>query len=425
MKNSPRLLNVTPKANVIIVDEKISPDENEKNEIFSEMSSCGGFIPYLRKLHKNQGNNVTSGLPYPNTISVVDPMIMKATLQVGDRPIELFKFLEPFLGNDNLQIHDSKRAVEFRKVVGSCLGHDVIVAKYPTLRNLALEFIERWEKVVMNDKNSIIKMQEECLEFSLRATLNVIVSSNEENLDVKTYKKSYDDVLSGLFDKQFENDPHTGKPFTDAAITHYMCGYTMAGYHTTGTAIPYTIFAITQNHDVQVKLQEEIDKTLGGRLPTFDDLSNMEYLTQVVKESLRVYAPASFVARLLKSETILPAMDESKDLRLKANTTILYPIPLYHEDPKFFTQPEKFDPTRFSPDKIKNIEPNTYCPFGFGSRICPAERYALMDIKMVICLILQKFNVKLAMKLEDFVIEERFANMAKNDVLIKLELRSK
>jgi hypothetical protein len=54
----------------------------------------------------------------------------------------------------------------------------VIVAKYPTLRNLALEFIKRWEKVVMNDKNSIIKMQEECLEFSLRATLNVIVRYN-------------------------------------------------------------------------------------------------------------------------------------------------------------------------------------------------------------------------------------------------------
>lgn len=55
----------------------------------------------------------------------------------------------------------------------------VIVVKYPTLRNLALEFIERWEKVVMNDKNSIIKMQEECLEFSLRATLNVIVRYND------------------------------------------------------------------------------------------------------------------------------------------------------------------------------------------------------------------------------------------------------
>jgi cytochrome P450 len=51
---------------------------------------------------------------------------------------------------------------------------------------------------------------------------------------------------------------------------HYMCGYTMAGYHTIGVAIPYAFFALSQNPDVQVKLQEEIDKTLGGRLPTPD-----------------------------------------------------------------------------------------------------------------------------------------------------------
>jgi cytochrome P450 len=153
------------------------------------------------------------------------------------------------------------------------------------------------------------------------------------------------------------------------------------------------------------------------------DLSNMEYLTQVVKESLRVHSAGSFVARLLKSETILPTMIESKDLRLPEDTTILYPLPLYFENPKFFPQPKKFDPTRFSSDNIKNIDPNAYCPFGFGVRKCPAERYALMDIKMVVCLVLQKFNVKLGMKPEDLVVEERFANLAKNDVLIKLELR--
>lgn len=150
----------------------------------------------------------------------------------------------------------------------------------------------------------------------------------------------------------------------------------------------------------------------------------MEYLTQVVKESLRAHPSGSFFARLIKSETILPTMDESKPLRIQANTTILYPVPLYHENPKFFPQPEKFDPTRFSPDRIKSIEPNTFCPFGFGVRICPAERFSLTDIKMMVCLTLQKFNVKLAMKPEDLVKEERFATMAKNDVLINLELRS-
>lgn len=53
-----------------------------------------------------------------------------------------------------------------------------------------------------------------------------------------------------------------------------MSGYIMAGYHTVGTAIPYALFALSQNHDVQVKLQEEIDKTLGDRLPTFDGMNN-------------------------------------------------------------------------------------------------------------------------------------------------------
>ncbi|GBB95891.1 hypothetical protein RclHR1_02640005 [Rhizophagus clarus] len=473
-RNSAYLLDVTPKETVITVEKEFSTNEND---VFPEISSCGGFIPYLRKLHEDQGDLVSSKLPYPNTISVVDPMIMKATLQIGDRPINLFKFLEPFLGNDNLQIHDSKRAAKFRKLVGSSFGHDVLVAKYPILRDIVVEFIEKWENMVMKDKNTVFKMQEQCLEFSLRTTLNVVISIDEKNLDVNTYKKSYDAVLIGLFDKQFgkldtlreeefqeginfmksltcklidqrrkelnktnsegetkvkdlfdilvsENDPHTGKPFTDEAITNYISGYIMAGYHTTGVAIPYTLFALSQNHDVQVKLHEEIDKTLEGRLPTFDDLSNMEYLTQVVKESLRVHPPGSFFARLLKSETILPTMSESKDLRIQADTTILYPIPLYHENPKFFPQPEKFDPTRFSQDKIKDIEPNTYCPFGSGARICPAERFSLMDIKMVVCLILQKFNVELAMKPEDLIKEERFANMPKNDVLIKLELRS-
>jgi len=465
-----RLLNVTPKE---IVNKEISLSEKK---IFAEMSSCGGFIPYLRKLHENQGNHVTTNLPYPNTISVVDPMIMKATLQIGDRPVNLFKFLEPFLGNDNLQIHDSKRAANFRKLIGPSLGHDVISSKFPTIRNIALEFIERWEKLVMNDKNSVIRMQDECLEFSLRATLSTIININEKDLDVKSYRKSYDAVLSGIFDKQFGNldtlreeefqesinfmkswtcklteqrrnelkanneeknktkdlfdiliseiDPHTGKPFTDAAILHYMSGFIMAGYHTTGTAIPYALFALSQNRDVQVKVQEEIDKILGDRLPTLDDISQMEYLTQVVKESSRVHPSGSFVARLLKSETTLPKTGEFKEFKVQADTTVLYPIPLYHENPKFFPQPEKFDPTRFSPDKIKNIGPNTFCPFGFGARICPAERFAMVEIKMVICLILQKFNMKLAMKPEDLVKEERFVSMAKNDVLINLELRS-
>ncbi|RIA86249.1 cytochrome P450 [Glomus cerebriforme] len=482
-KNTASLSKVAPKQTIIIHEKNVTntitgENSSTKDDENFDIASCGGFIPYLRRLHANQGAHVLSPkLPYPNTISVVDPITVKAILSIGDRPVDLFKFLEPFLGEDNLQIFDADRAASFRKLVGPALGHDVIVTKYPSMRDIGVEFIERWEKLVMNDKDSVIKMQDECLEFSLRVVLNAVISIDEStNLDAKSYKKFYDIALSALFDKQSglldtsreeefqqavnylksftvklinqrkeklllindaektrvkdlfdilltENDPYTEKPFTDEAIISRISGYIMAGYHTTGVAIPYTLLALSQNYDVQIKLQEEIDQTLEGHLPSLNDLSKMEYLTQVVKESLRVHPPGSFCARLLKSETALPTMVESKNLTVQANTSILYPIPLYHENPNFHSQPEKFDPTRFSPDKIKDIKPNTYCPFGFGARICPGDRIAMVDMKMLVCLILQKFNVELAMKLEDIVKEERFVVMAKNDVLIKLVSR--
>ncbi|CAG8645211.1 8787_t:CDS:2, partial [Funneliformis mosseae] len=79
-----------------------------------------------------------------------------------------------------------------------------IVAKYKNIRDIGIEFIQKWEKLVKNNKGHVFKMQEECLEFSLRATLSVILSTDRpEDLDVSAYKKSYDIVLSGLYDKQF------------------------------------------------------------------------------------------------------------------------------------------------------------------------------------------------------------------------------
>ena len=122
-------LKVVPKQTIIIHKESTTtitteakPDIDEKENL--DISSYGGFIPYLRKLHSDQGVYVSSKLPYPNNVSVVDPMIIQATLSIGDRPDYLFKFLEPFLGEDNLQIFDADRADKFRRLVRSALGHD-------------------------------------------------------------------------------------------------------------------------------------------------------------------------------------------------------------------------------------------------------------------------------------------------------------
>ncbi|CAJ0845503.1 5616_t:CDS:2 [Entrophospora sp. SA101] len=312
--------------------------------------SSSGLIPYLHKLHSTQGCVVKSGGPlFGNTISVTDPLIIKSTLSIGDRPNFLFKFLEPMFGQDNLQIFEADRAAKFCSLFDKQIG--MLEAPHE-------------EEV----QNSINYLQE---------TLRNLISIRKDHV------------------------------------------FVVAGYHSIGIAISWTIFELTQNLVIQKKHQEEIDQALKCHLPTFEDLSKMDYLTQVVKESLRVHPSGAFCSHFLKSD-----MNIDNSLLLKSNTTILYPIPLLHENPNFFENSLEFKPSRFA-TTTNTIKPSTYCPFGFGARICPAERLALLDVKMMICLIFQKFNVELAMNLNDVQKEEKFAIMAKNDILVKLTLRNK
>src|SRR6185436_2471053 len=123
--------------------------------------------------------------------------------------------------------------------------------------------------------------------------------------------------------------------------------------------------------------------------------------------------------RLFKSSKSFK-LSSGKELIITPGTTILYPILLYHENPEYFDDPLIFNPSRFSPENDKKTKPNAWCPFGFGTRICPADKISIMDAKMLISLILQKFTVELAMKVEDVIKEERFVNSSKNDILVKL-----
>jgi len=88
------------------------------------LKQAGGFIPYIKKLHSEQGAIASHGLPMPNTISCIDTAVMKATLSCGNRPKELFAFLADLLGHDNLQIYEQGRAARFRKSVGAAFGQE-------------------------------------------------------------------------------------------------------------------------------------------------------------------------------------------------------------------------------------------------------------------------------------------------------------
>lgn len=172
----------------------------------------------------------------------------------------------------------------------------------------------------------------------------------------------------------------------------------VAGSDSTATFMCFLAHEIAVNSEVQIKLWEEIDQSLkitNGR-PMYDVIMNLKYLDAVINETLRLYPLTSFVDRYCsKSLELPPAIPGGKSFTLKPGTSVWFLPYSMHRDPKYFPNPDKFDPNRFIDE---NIDPLVYFPFGIGPRICIGNRYALMICKVVFFHLLARCELKICSK---------------------------
>jgi cytochrome P450 family 9 len=89
---------------------------------------------------------------------------------------------------------------------------------------------------------------------------------------------------------------------------------------------------------------------------------------------------------------------DDKKFTFEKGTSFYVPITAYHHDPKYFSDPEKFDPERFSEENKSKIDPDTYLPFGIGPRNCIGSRFALMEVKTIFYYLLHNFSFKVTAK---------------------------
>ncbi len=144
----------------------------------------------------------------------------------------------------------------------------------------------------------------------------------------------------------------------------------MAGFTGVSTAFCYLCYELSLNPDIQERLYEEIKDTknqLNDTHVTFEVLQKMKYLDMVVSEVLRKWPPAPQMDRMVTKQYLVEQNDGSKVV-LEPNNVIFIPVYAIHRDPKYYPNPEVFDPERFSDDNKKNINPYAYIPFGSGPR---------------------------------------------------------
>jgi len=195
------------------------------------------------------------------------------------------------------------------------------------------------------------------------------------------------DLLSMLLLAQDEEGDGLG--MTDRQVRDEAMTIFLAGHETTANALAWTWFLLSGAPDVEARLHEEVDGVLGGRLPTVADLPHLTYVEQVITESMRLYPPAWIIGRRALQDYPLG------DYLVPARSIVVFSPYVMHRDPRFYQEPERFEPDRWTKEFRARLPPFAYFPFGGGSRRCIGESFAWMELVLVASTIAQRWRLRL------------------------------
>ncbi|XP_077526011.1 cytochrome P450 3A14-like [Haemaphysalis longicornis] len=166
----------------------------------------------------------------------------------------------------------------------------------------------------------------------------------------------------------------------------------MGGFETTSIAMCYLTFLLAKHQDIQDRVREEVKQVAGesGELDYDTITKKAKYLCQVIEEGLRLYAPAVVATSRQAEEDF-----EWKGMKFKAGTCVMAPTHQLHRDPRYWPDPDSFDPDRFSPENEGSIYKMAFQPFGVGPRQCVGFQMARMEIRYTLARLLQCYRVEL------------------------------
>ncbi|UJR08122.1 hypothetical protein I4U23_012399 [Adineta vaga] len=189
------------------------------------------------------------------------------------------------------------------------------------------------------------------------------------------------------------------------------------GHDTTAAAMNFTCFMIASHPKVQEKLHEEIDRVFGNDLNrscTMEDVDELKYLECVIKETLRLFPSVPFIAREIQED-----FTYHNHKLLKGSTAVLF-IYYIHRDPKYFPDPERFDPDRFLPENSVDRPAYAFVPFSAGSRNCIGQRFALLEEKIILSSILRRFKLKTSQLRDDLHLSFEVILRSENGAFINI-----
>jgi len=199
----------------------------------------------------------------------------------------------------------------------------------------------------------------------------------------RTSTERWNDLLSVLLEAV---DEESGARMSDQQLRDEMMTLFLAGHETTANALTWTWYLLSQNPAVEARLTDELRRVLRGRPPQAVDLQLLPYTEMVVRESLRLYPPASGFAREPTEDVLIGGYKIPRGSLITVSTYAL------HRDPRLFDDPERFDPERFAAGWEARIPRHAYLPFGGGPRVCIGNGFAMMEARLIVATVAQHWK---------------------------------
>ena len=190
-----------------------------------------------------------------------------------------------------------------------------------------------------------------------------------------------DDLLTTLLHARDAD----GSGMTDAQLVDEVLTLLLAGHETTALALAYALYLLAAHPDAQAALRAQVAAVLGDRPPAHADLPRLPYLRNVVTEAMRLYPPADFLGREATEDCTVAGIPIRRGTNLFVSQWVM------HRDPRYFPDPLRFDPGRWTPEFERSLPRFAYFPFGGGPRFCIGQTFATAEAALVLAVLCRRF----------------------------------
>jgi cytochrome P450 len=200
----------------------------------------------------------------------------------------------------------------------------------------------------------------------------------------RSSRRDRGDLMSMLLTAKDED----GSEMSDSQVRDEVLITFAAGHETTSNALTWTWLLLSQNPAVEKRLHEEVDSVLQAGPPRFEDIGRLAYTTKVLTESMRLYPPAWVLTREALNDCVIGGYSIPKGANVILSQYVT------HHDPRFFRDPERFDPDRWTPQMRERLPKFAYFPFGGGARSCVGEPFAWMEGTLLIAAMSRRWEMR-------------------------------